>query len=85
MTGENTRLESDRALVRALARHTRNENYIRCTLASVKTQKDRDQLIEYLDSNDNLSISVIELRVMELTGIIEPGAVDLEETLNGQG
>lgn len=85
MTGENTNRESDKALIRALARHTRNENYIRCTLDTLESQEDRDRLIEYLDSNENLSTTLIELRVMKITGILGPDTLDPEEVLNGQG
>lgn len=70
MTGNSGNSELDKSLVRSLAKHTHNVNYIRCTLGSLDTPDEKERLIKYLDEYSNLSISQIEIEVMKITGLI---------------
>lgn len=59
-----------REFVKKVFLATKNENYTACCLESIKTEENAKAIIDYIDQAEHISLSDIEVKIMELTGLI---------------
>lgn len=50
---------------------TKRSDYVACSLSSIKTEENMKKIIQWIDNNPNVSLSEIEMKIMEITGIID--------------
>ena len=67
---KNSASDVTKEFVKLIFLQTHNKNYAVASLASIKNEKNMQIIIDYIKETPNATLSMIEERIMKLTGVI---------------
>lgn len=66
----NSTSDITKEFVKLIFLQTHNKNYALASLASIKNEKNMQIIIDYIKETPNATLSMIEEKIMNITGVI---------------